>query len=257
MQRDRLSGTLRAAYESYKAGTSVVIQWLVNNASKKVQKKTHTVNEFPVKRILELARKAVELRRKPPPDLDRAFKSVLVNRRTLTRHYEAKGEVPGDVQQSTDRHVYFNQTLAQAYDVLFYQGSGSVAENERARKTVSSTRVIPEVRADRNRFDALNDLIEQEPDFDPIMVMPSEMDDVARPTITDDPMQGFLAMFAYVSQVEIIIQTTVEAWERAAQGDLPITVASLLTKFAFEEVKILVKGHGSSFNHHDGLARNY
>jgi hypothetical protein len=79
---DSASSSLHNMYQIYKAGTGIVINWLLKNGSPRTVSKTPTERErrLPVRKILELAHVAAEKEHLPLGEIRLTYKSVLFYR---------------------------------------------------------------------------------------------------------------------------------------------------------------------------------
>jgi hypothetical protein len=199
-----LLSSLSALYGLYKAGTAVLINWLLLKGATDPSNNNGAQSEqLPVRRILELAQAAAKRQTNPPPDIKLTFKSVLVNRRALNQYYEGHSNGSKLTQESTDRHKFFNETLAQAYDALFPM---EVDQRQNASPTARTkpTEKQPLTPTSKNLFDVLSDVIEQEPDFDPAYVAEPKVKTQSQPQaeIEDDRLDELIHIHQYVYQFE-------------------------------------------------------
>jgi hypothetical protein len=254
-----LLSSLSALYGLYKAGTAVLINWLLLKGATDPSNNNGAQSEqLPVRRILELAQAAAKRQTNPPPNIKLTFKSVLVNRRALNQYYEGHSNGSKLTQESTDRHKFFNETLAQAYDALFPM---EVDQRQNASPTARTkpTEKQPLTSTSKNLFDVLSDVIEQEPDFDPAYVAEPKVKTQSQPQaeIEDDRLDELIHIHQYVYQFEWVINTANKVWTQARNGDLPISLAGCLTNIAHHHIRFPVEIYGAEIGHHDGLTSKY
>jgi hypothetical protein len=95
-------------------------------------------------------------------------------------------------------------------------------------------------------------MIEQERDFNPASFTRFAND--AAPTsefkIQDNPLEGPLALQAYVIEVEFVIDLANEVWTKAANGDIPIPVAGAMTNFEYQQLRYLSGLYGVRFGYY-------
>ncbi|KAF2247226.1 hypothetical protein BU26DRAFT_407039, partial [Trematosphaeria pertusa] len=250
----RLSASLHAVYQTYKRSTTVLIDWLASQGTLKSSDAPESIR-LPVRRILELAQEIGSAHIEPPTDIQRAFKLVLVNRRKLTAYYEGNQDRNSEATaESTERHKFFNEVLAKAYDVLFPRPEAGC---EKVKETPPSS-ATPRI-GSSNRFEILSDIIEQEPDFDDAFVpeLRYDKDEVlssAQPSaIEDDPMESVFAIHTYLLQVESVIAFLKELWRKVAEESLPVPFAGWLTDLGFEMIKYTAAGYDTLFDNFLGL----
>jgi hypothetical protein len=250
----KLPASLHTIYQHYKAGTTTIIAWLQENALSKHAAKRQRSENVIVPKIVDLAQKAVQRKAKPSQHIFSVFKSVLWNRRNLTKHYDQQHDASLETRESTECHKHFNDALAQAYDILFPPDTRKDPEQPTPTQALSTKKQDTSATSCQNRFEALSGLIEQEPEFECLEVQVEEKADTqANSELKDDPMAGFIAMHAYVTEVESTINRVSQAWVLAAEGQLPIPAAGCLTKLAFDHIIVVASVYGPLFDYHEGL----
>lgn len=162
----KLPTSLHNIYQHYKAGTTTIIAWLQENALSKHAAKKQRSEDVTVQKIVVLAEKAVQRKAKPSHHILSVFKSVLSNRHNLTKHYEQQHDASLETKESTERHKHFNDTLAQAYDILFPPETRTDPKQPTPTQALSTKKQNKSAPSCQNRFEALSGLIEQELEFD-------------------------------------------------------------------------------------------
>jgi hypothetical protein len=258
------SFSLHASYQRYKAGTGVVIDWLVFNGPQLPQEEVRTTGTIlTVRELLHLAKEVAKRpKMKPPVAIRNAFQMALVNRRYMTRTYQTMQKQIASIVDSTDRHVFFNEILAQAYDVLFPKQTEQT--KRKGLRAVSPTPEAP--KPSTNRFDVLSQFIEQEPDFDDWVSLPfqeNHRDEAKSDTTTkksaieDDPMDDAIALHSYVLEMEALVAKASSFTKAVADGSMPLSLAGALMVFVFQHMRCLSQWCGSHFGHHKGLLKKY
>jgi hypothetical protein len=248
---DRLPASLFSIYQTYKRGTSIVIHWLTSRASNssnagKPSSSSDDEEKVPdpaisVRQIVDHARKASQEARKPPQHIQSAFKSVLLNRGKLIRHYEDLKSTSDATKESTERHEAFNEALAEAYSILFPATELTKRSNRNTQKVPAAPLKCP--LAVSNTFDALTNTLERELDNGTPASTLWQEDAHARPTtnsgIAEDPIESSIALHAYFSELQAIVGIVETIWGSVAQGHVPVTVAAWLTNLAAQYVRCL------------------
>lgn len=250
-----LSHSLQTLYQRYRAGTTVIIDWLIKHGSPKPAINVPPPSDLlPLRRILDLAQTVTQRKRSPSAEFRTTFKNVLVHRRLLTKYYEEHHDGADEVKNSTDRHQFFNDTLAQAYDTLFPTTANTDARSRKLGKP-KSIQHVDKAFAHQNQFTALSDMIEQEPDFDLeyVALLAHATSPTAPSKIEDDPLEMLIAAHAYILEVECVINLVIGAWARAARKELPIPLVGVLTNFAYQQIRYLAAEYGPQFSYHEGL----
>ncbi|KAI4616981.1 uncharacterized protein J4E87_008493 [Alternaria ethzedia] len=249
---ERLPPTLSEIYRTYKQGTSIVISWLVSldssattkpRPNQEQQDQSHAAG-LTVREIADRARQAASMGKKPPVDIQAAFKNVILNRSKLTRYYEALPSSTQEVQDSTERHKVFNETLAEAYALLMPK----VRQKKRATKGAPSASSDAFPPATTNSFEALIGLIEAEKDHDG-SVSQYWQDSLPRTSpkrsaIVEDPIEDAIAIQTHLTEYQAIVDTTNAIWRSFARGDTSLAAAGWLTNMAQHFVRGL-KCHAS------------
>ena len=257
---------LSDVYRTYKRGTSIVIRWLhtfdtvgTTNLRCGAKKEEDLQNDdITVREIVDRARKAASMGKRPPEDIQMAFKTVIMNRSTLTKYYESLPVSTQGVQDSTDRHKIFNETLAEAYALLF-----PAPKKRRSKGSKGTPRTPPEkpTLATKNNFETLAGLIEAEQDSS---YSASEYwkEDIPSPNtkrsaIADDPMELVFAVRAYLTEFQAIVETTKAIWTSYAAGEMPLAVAGWLTNFALHFLELVrIKG-AKMYSYEEGLFHDF
>ncbi|KAF2653049.1 hypothetical protein K491DRAFT_22262 [Lophiostoma macrostomum CBS 122681] len=251
-----LSPSLRTRYLKYKADTAIVIDWLVLKQVVPTPKKTkQQPTRLAVREILclaeDVARRAVE----PPAEVRTALDAVLVNRRFLTKEYEKINHQSVEKVAATDRHKHFNETLSQAYDLLFPSNPDTTASRE---GYMSSD---PVSKAPTNRFKVLSDLMEDMSDsrcFKPASDDRSEHESISQQSsIQDDSLDAAIAIHVYIVELEGVISTIKDTWKAAAEGSVSITLAGWLTNFGFELMRVTNEKFCGRFGDNDSIIAKY
>jgi hypothetical protein len=93
----------------------------------------------------------------------------------------------------------------------------------------------------------LSGFIEHEPSFVEDIPRYTTKDDtkpIQKPSaIVDDPPEDFIALHAYVTEVQGVITTINDVWTAAAASDLHITLAGWLTTFGFQMIRIMASNY--------------
>ncbi|KAF2864957.1 hypothetical protein BDV95DRAFT_587908 [Massariosphaeria phaeospora] len=246
-----LPKSLYDLYQHYKCGTRVVIDWLVSNAGGPQDTVRSTTGNLSVRQILELAKVIATRSKLPPRNIQNAFKIVLVNRKALTRYYESS-KLSEHAAQATERHKYFNDTLAQAYTALFSSAVKPVGKGQRSAKPSNPAPAIHE-----NKFEILSGIIEDEADYNE-SALPTERDIPSATgghsfSIEDDPLEAFVAQRCYILDMEGAVITLKNIWVSAANGSIPITFAGWITNFGFQMLRNLTQDYGKRTGYHVGL----
>ncbi|KAI0607199.1 DUF4246 domain containing protein [Pyrenophora tritici-repentis] len=230
---ERLPASLFTVYQTYKRGTSIVIGWLIaaDTGSPKDHRTTDnaaSTDTVTVKQLLESAQKASHEKRVPPNTVHDAFKIVLVNHTRLTRYYESLSSISSETKASTVCHKVFNETLAQAYNILFAKPKTS--KRSQKKKISTASEANPPISS--NSFEALSAVIEQEVDFEltASQFWDSEITQTTEPpTILNDTIADAVAMHTFVGELQTFVTKIKEIWKSAASGELPLAVAGWLT----------------------------
>ncbi|KAF2688131.1 hypothetical protein K458DRAFT_385700 [Lentithecium fluviatile CBS 122367] len=149
---DRLPVSLFSTFQTYKRGTSILREWLHAYC------KSETVAEqFTMRTILDRAKMIAKGLAKPPKRIQDISWAVLVNRRMLTRYYESLRRPSATTEDTTERHKHFNDTLAQAYQVLFPSKHRSVPRRPKSNPTP----LLPTKETSRSNFEALSGILEE------------------------------------------------------------------------------------------------
>ncbi|CAN9131313.1 unnamed protein product [Alternaria alternata] len=117
-----LPPSLFSIYRTYKRETSTVIDWLTSfdkTADNSKDDQNPILRELTVRQIADRARQAARVGTRPPKNIEAALKMVILNRSRLTKHYESLSSSSRSIQESTEGHKVFNETLAEAYRSLF------------------------------------------------------------------------------------------------------------------------------------------
>ncbi|KAI4660199.1 uncharacterized protein J4E79_006004 [Alternaria viburni] len=260
---DRLPSTLFTVYQTYKRGTSVVLEWLTTfdqtpaGKSKTVNQPLASAATAPpaapspvtVKQLLEKARKASKNKRVPPPAVHDAFKVVLVNRNKLTKYYDRLPTASTDTIAATTRHKVFNETLAQAYTILF---ASQISKLGSTRQTTSASHAT----ATSNAFEVLAHVVETEPEFESCA---SDFWQTEAPiptttsSITDDSVGDAIAMHTYVLELQNTVQTIKTIWKSAANGEMPLAAAGFLTNVVHSYLFKWIAAHSPYHDNNDGI----
>jgi hypothetical protein len=233
-----LSASLHVIYQKYKAGKAIVVDWLVAHGG--IAKGTKRLS---VRELLRLAKKCTQQASKPPGNVQAAFKLTLVNRKQLTTYYEHLEDSSQSTAEGTERHKFFNETLAEAYDALFPATKDRIAKAGRNPSKLPPPSEFISNASASNRFDVLSGLIEQEPDSDSTNYTPLDIKESSTTssvsTIEDDPMEEFIVMHAYILEVECVMNLVNGTWAQAAEGTLPILIAGSLTNIGMQQLRYL------------------
>ncbi|KAI4673158.1 uncharacterized protein J4E78_001665 [Alternaria triticimaculans] len=236
-----LPPTLFSIYRTYKRETSIVIRWLnafdqsaeFSSPPSSGDHDNSEPQEMTVRQIAERARKAASTGKRPPKNIESAFKMVIMNRSRLTKHYETLPSSTQGVQDSTERHRVFNETLAEAYALLFPK---TKERSNKSMKRTSCDKSDASLLATNNSFEVLTGLIEAEKDFD---YSASEYwrKNVPEPeperfTITEDPIEDMIAFQVYFAELQAIVEAVKTIWKSHAAGDLSLAAAGWLTNLA-------------------------
>jgi hypothetical protein len=174
---------------------------------------------------------------RPPKDIEAAFKMVIVNRSRLTKHYESLSSSSQRIQDSTEGHRVFNETLAEAYRLLFPK----LKRNKENAKEIPKEQPSLSSKSCKNSFEALAELIEVEEESD-VPAYELWRDDAITPdakpsAIKDDCIGNFVALQAWLTESKAIIETTKSIWASSATGDLTLSAAGWLTNMAQHYVR--------------------
>jgi hypothetical protein len=264
----RLNASLFTLYQTYKRGTTVLIDWLVSNGIKGKQKISQSQSSTParlsVSRVLDLAVACASTSVKPPEYIQKTFSIVLVNRRKIAKFYlEAESAVPTTCKAATERHRFFNETLAKAYDVLFPQQTANdakPAKRSKDKKKATTEGSPSNTKMNAHLFDLLSDHIEQAPEYDnyELPEVEDEHPAVARQsTIEDDPLEGAIAIHASLIEIEAVISMCKNSWREYARGEMPLPVVGWMTILAQEFIRHIADPHDLSLGGYKGLSREY
>ncbi|KAG9193963.1 hypothetical protein G6011_03998 [Alternaria panax] len=111
---DRLPPSLFTVYQTYKRGTSVIIEWL-NTLNSGSPEKRNTFDTAPaasnvtVKQLLEQVSVVANRKRTPPATIHDDFRVILVNREKLIKHYEDRPAASAETEAATTRHKALNE----------------------------------------------------------------------------------------------------------------------------------------------------
>ncbi|KAI4676282.1 uncharacterized protein J4E88_007196 [Alternaria novae-zelandiae] len=251
-----LPPTLFSIYRTYKHETSIVIGWLhsfdnaagANSIPLSEQHGNPSLQEMTVRQIADRARQAASMGKRPPKGIETAFKMVIMNRNKMTKHYETLPSSGQEVQDSTERHRVFNETLAEAYRLLF----------PRTKRTNKGRKITPEklpdspVTTSANTFEALAGLIEQEEDFtfsaSEYWGNDAPAPNPRRSAIAEDPIESSIARQAYLGELQAIVETVKSIWRSFAAGDISLTEAGWLTNLAQNFVRFMSPGKIDPFS---------
>ena len=204
--------------------------------------------EMTARQIAERARMAAITGRRPPKNIESAFKVVIMNRSRLTKHYETLSSAAQGVQESTERHKIFNETLAEAYGLLFPK----LKRSKKGKKNTRTTLPEPPTTTSSNTFETLAGLIEQEEHFDISASKFWEEDvpipETERSVIAEDPIQSSIARQAYLGEHQAIVEFTKSIWKSFAAGGISLAAAGWLTNLAQHFVRHLWAGKVNPFN---------
>ncbi|KAI4676281.1 uncharacterized protein J4E88_007195 [Alternaria novae-zelandiae] len=253
MPNDRLPSSLFAVYQTYKRGTSVVLEWLTtfDKASATIKPTTPPLasNTLTIKQLLERAEMASKCKLIPPPTVHDAFRMVLVNRNRLTKYYDTLPAASAETAASTLRHKVFNDTLAKAYSILF----PPITQERQPKKPFAKAAPRRTVFS-ANTFDALSHLVEEESDFDACASAFWQEVTSSTPavlTISDDSVSDALALHTYVLELQTTIQTIRGFWDSAADGEIPLAVAGWLTNMAHYYLISWIHAQGPAHDDHE------
>ena len=253
---DRLPSTLFTVYQTYKRGTSVILEWL-SSFDKPLARRSGTIdqpsgpapNSFTVKQLLEKARKASKSKRIPPQTVHDAFKVVLVNRNKLTKYYDRLPTASADTVAATARHKVFNETLAQAYTILFASQTWKLGP---AKQTTNASHAT----ATPNTFEVLAHVVEEEPEFEACAsdFWQSEIPvSTKASTIADDSVGDAVGLHTYVLELQNTVQTIKTIWKSAADGEIPLAIAGFLTNVAHRYLFEWIASQSPCGDHHDWI----
>ncbi|KJX98001.1 hypothetical protein TI39_contig446g00003 [Zymoseptoria brevis] len=176
-----------------------------------------------------------------PQYIRSAFKKALVNRRVITAWYRTR-EV-GD-NESTRRHEHFTDTLNQAYDILF----PPTAEDRLVDRESSSRRSSQFANAfgplDGIPTDKESTLSEAEMQD----LLASWMDSSAKPRsrIADDDLDEQFNRYAYVLEMDLMVDTIKGYWRRVAKGEMSVPLAAWLTHVGYSGIARMCEEHRNS-----------
>jgi hypothetical protein len=164
---ERLPASLFTIYQTYKRGTAVIIDRLKTFEKAPVTSPCLTQASpasdcLTVKQILQRARKASKRNEDPPENIHDAFRISLVLRNKLSKYYEGLPVASAEAMESTQRHRFFNETLAQAYALLFPRPAKS--QRDSTKLGCASTQV--DQLSPSNTFEVLSATIEKEPEYE-------------------------------------------------------------------------------------------
>ncbi|CAN9171881.1 unnamed protein product [Alternaria alternata] len=169
------------------------------------------LRELTVRQIADRARKAARMGTRPPKDIEAAFKMVIVNRSRLNKHYE----------------------------LLF-------PKLERSKENAKNIpKDLPNFssKSCTNSFEALAELIEVEEEFD-VPAYELWRDGATTPgaksfAIKEDSIGNIVALQAWLTESQAIIEITKSIWASFATGDLTLSAAGWLTNMAQHYVRIM------------------
>jgi hypothetical protein len=165
---------------------------------------------------------------------------------------------------ATDRYVFFNESLAQAYDALFpgkMEQTGSKGPRNPSRPTER-----PEVSA--NRFEVLSNLIEQEPCFDESTSLAlqeqneNESEKIFSATtkpssVEDDPLNELLSICSYILEMDILLAKAQSLTKAVTEHMMPLSLVGTLLGFVFQNMTELKFIHELQVMHHKELIERY
>ncbi|KAI0573433.1 hypothetical protein TUN199_08647 [Pyrenophora tritici-repentis] len=202
---DRLPPSLFQIYRAYKQSTAVVLDWLqpqTDGCLGSVDDAAHP--KVSIHGILVAAQKAAASARRPPAPVHDASKVALVHRKKLTEYYEGLPTKSEESKESTERHKAFNNTLADAYALLFPKRQQSA---KCPKKTKSTEKIQPTTTPlSSNSFELLSHFIEHEPDYGASVShfwanirakAPKK-----RSSVSEDPIDTTIATEAYVLELK-------------------------------------------------------
>ena len=142
-------------YESYKRSTKIALAWLQDKGSLPV---TQVKSTGAVAKVLALAKSIRDKGIAPPSDIAYAFRDAISQRKQMTKFYNGQMDMLND---STQRHEAFTETLQQAYDIVSSVKSPRPEVNKPKIDKLSPT-VSPEPpKVSPNKFDYLQSTTEQ------------------------------------------------------------------------------------------------
>jgi hypothetical protein len=253
-----LPPSLRVVYQTYKNGTATLVNWLVLRGLASDATGDTKPTRLVVRRIIELATEIAQRSIAPPQQIRDAFNVALVNRRRLTKYYKEEVDpLSQATAKATARHQFFNETLAQAYDILFpHKGPPSHEHSSLPPVEETSEQGEP-----RSRLEILSECIEQRSDYTediPTLSVTDDKRSIAQPSaIEDDPLEDVIALHAYVLEIEETISTLRNIWASAAKGDIPVTFAGWLTNFGYEMIRTMASESALVPKTHEELVERY
>ncbi|KAI4688286.1 uncharacterized protein J4E84_005217 [Alternaria hordeiaustralica] len=248
---DRLPSTLFTVYQTYKRGTCLVLEWLTSFDRSPTP--VSAANAITIKQLLEKAKKASKSKRNPPQTIHDAFKVVLVNRNKLTKYYDRLPTTSADTIAATTRHKVFNETLAQAYSILFPTES---PKGKPKRPITNVSQATPTV----NSFETLAHIVEEEPDFDACASdfwQAEAPSNSANSSITDDSVGEAVALHTYVTELQTTIETIKNLWKSVSAGEISLAAAGSLTNMVQNYLIQWIRSQSPVTDHHDALLRSF
>lgn len=203
-----LHGTLLDTYRRYKVDTDRVIRWLIDNSEFKV-KKDVSANILPA------------LAKKVPPEHDaedvlRILDQVIQARTECAAQYQQKV----DHQASTEKHDHFIRVLREV--------RRSLRQSRPATTTYHPHCPSTDARTLNNRFELLE------------LQQPVEWDDPAIETPPKEQVSaeedGVFAHFCFLLDFHRIRKQVRWTWEQYRDKKISVTVASLTTNVAFDNI---------------------
>ncbi|KAI4639797.1 hypothetical protein J4E93_009151 [Alternaria ventricosa] len=248
---DRLPSTLFTVYQTYKRGTCLVLEWLTSFDRSPTP--VSAANAITIKQLLEKAKKASKSKRNPPQTIHDAFKVVLVNRNKLTKYYDRLPTASADTIAATTRHKVFNETLAQAYSILFPPES---PKGKPKRPITNVSQATPTV----NSFETLAHIVEEEPDFDACASdfwQAEAPGNSANSSITDDSVGEAVALHTYVTELQTTVETIKSLWKSVAAGEISLAAAGSLTNMVQNYLIEWIRSQSPVTDQHDALLGSF
>ncbi|KAK5163453.1 uncharacterized protein LTR77_010635 [Saxophila tyrrhenica] len=235
-----LDGSLFPLYASYKEATNYVIKWLTKNTGAGISRAClHSVKEmrYLTDCILSCG---VDI----PEELLKKFRQAINARRRLTTFYKSSPNTADC--ESTDHHVYFNETFQGIYQDIYQAHKQCNCRLSHARSK-SQELFLPFL----NSFDCLkiNDgdngtrkvTTSSCEDCNKGPSVPSDVDPEGEnklrtqgPAIADDALEEWASLHSLLIQLEHLMTTIKRSYRQAADGSIPLAVAAMSSCCAYE-----------------------
>jgi hypothetical protein len=142
-----------------------------------------------------------------------------------------------EAMESTQRHRFFNETLAQAQALLFPR----LAKSQRDSTKVGCAPTQVDQLSPSNTFKVLSATIEKEPEYESSAsdFWQNEPSLSAKPsTIADDVVADAVAIHAYITELQNLVATIKDIWTAAADKKISLAAVAWLTNMAQTHLRL-------------------